>query len=69
MLGTNDLKESFHQSPEDISSNLETLVRMIIEMGVDKDNKPPKIILLSPPLVKGAEEKSRQLAKLYQVVA
>ncbi|MBI2085894.1 acylhydrolase [Candidatus Daviesbacteria bacterium] len=67
MLGTNDLQERFHQSPEEISTNLETLVKMIIEIGFDKNNKPPKIILLSPPLV--AEEKSRQLAKLYQAIA
>lgn len=80
MLGTNDLKERFNQSPKDISKNVENLVKMIQEIGVNKKNKLPKIILLSPPLVdetvlttqenyKGAEEKSRQLSLLYQKIA
>jgi len=80
MLGTNDLKERFNQTPKDISQNVEGLVKIIKERGIDRNNKPPKIILLSPPIVdetvpstkenfKGAGEKSKQLASLYQEVA
>ena len=80
MLGTNDVKERFRQSPEEISRNIEDLVKMILEIGSNNSNKSPKIILLSPPLVdesvpnsqinyKGAEEKSKQLASFYQEIA
>jgi lysophospholipase L1-like esterase len=73
MLGTNDLKERFNLSAEDISKNIEQLILII-----KKYTK--KIILLSPALVneniensmegmKGAEGKSRQFAKYYQIVA
>jgi lysophospholipase L1-like esterase len=80
MLGTNDLKERFSQSPKDIVRNVEDLVTMIQEIGMDKNNKAPKIILLSPPLVDesvpssqknyhGAAERSKLLAPLYQEIA
>lgn len=79
-LGTNDLKEQFHQSPQDIVSNIEVLVHMIKEFAWSKERKSPRIILVSPPFVdesvpgtqkdyKGAEEKSKQLGSLYQKVA
>lgn len=72
-LGTNDLKERFNQTPEDIGRNIEELIKII--QGYTK-----KIILLSPPLVdetvagvtdnyRGAEEKSELLAPVYQKVA
>jgi lysophospholipase L1-like esterase len=80
MLGTNDLKEQFHQSPQDIANNVEILVKMIQEFGWNNKKHSPKIVLLSPPVVdesvsgtqekyKGAEEKSKKLAKYYQQVA
>lgn len=80
MLGTNDLKEQFHQSPQDIAQNVDLLVKRIKEFAWNKDRQTPQIILLSPPLVdetvtgtqekyKGAEEKSKQLGKYYQEVA
>lgn len=79
MLGTNDLKERFNLSAEKIAENVGELIKVINKLGLNKENKPPKIILLSPPLVnehadtamedmKGAEEKSRQLGMYYQKV-
>lgn len=80
MLGTNDLKERFNLSAEQISQNIEELVILIKKLGVDKNSKPPKVLLISPAHVNensktpvagmaGAEEKSKQLAKFYQEIA
>lgn len=80
ILGTNDLKERFNLSAEDIAGNIEKLVLVIKEMGLDKSGNPPKIILISPSSVKeqsdnsagefgGAEEKSKQFGRFYQEVA
>lgn len=71
MLGSNDLKERFNLTAKEISENIEELIKII---------KPIKVLLLSPPIVnlncknppqgmKGAEEKSKQLAKYYKEVA
>jgi lysophospholipase L1-like esterase len=80
MLGTNDLKERFNQSAEQISKNIEELVILIKKLGINKNNKSSKILLISPGFMKenckkpetgmiGAEEKSKQFAKFYQEVA
>lgn len=71
MLGSNDLKERFNLTVKQISENIEELIKII---------KPIKVLLLSPPLVnlncqnppggmKGADEKSKLLAKYYKEVA
>ncbi|MCR5291299.1 MAG: acylhydrolase, partial [Eubacterium sp.] len=49
MLGSNDMKETFHASPEDIARGAETLVRDIIDFTGEKQGFVPKIILVSPP--------------------
>ena len=80
MLGTNDLKERFNLSAKEIATNIEELILIIKKFGVRKENKQSKIILISPALVnehvssppegmKGAEEKSKQLARYYKEVA
>jgi lysophospholipase L1-like esterase len=80
MLGTNDLKERFNLSTYQISKNIEELIIIIKNNGLTKDNKSPTILLISPILVnehsnipmegmKGAGEKSKQFAKLYEQVA
>lgn len=80
MLGTNDFKERFNQTAEDIGNNIEVLVNMVFKYSKEKNNKSLRLILLSPPYVdesvagvkenySGAEEKSKQLAKHYQNVA
>jgi lysophospholipase L1-like esterase len=80
MLGTNDLKEIFNQSPQDIANNVEILVEMIQKFGWDRNKQSPKLVLLSPPIVdesvpgvqekyRGAEAKSKQLRNFYKKVA
>lgn len=79
MLGTNDLKERFDRTAEQITQGIETLISIIqnAEYHYDKD---PKVILLVPPYIdesiegdsgnfKGAGEKSKQLGNLYKKVA
>lgn len=79
MLGTNDLKERFKKSPEDIAKSINDLIQMVKTAKVGQKGKAPKILLVSPPVVKErallpiigmkeAAEKSRELgAKLKDV--
>lgn len=80
MLGTNDLKSRFNLQPSDIARGIELLVKMIQASKTGPDGQAPQILLVSPILVQGlsdnlvelllgAEEKSKHLAKYYQVVA
>lgn len=80
MLGTNDMKERFNREPEKIALGMENLLRTIKKFAVEEETQMPKIILVSPPLVDetvegvkekylGAEEKSKQLATLYEQIA
>jgi len=80
MLGTNDLKERFNLSAEEVSKNIENLILLIKETSLGEQTSLPKIILISPALVNehvdnptegfsGAEAKSKLLAKFYQAVA
>jgi lysophospholipase L1-like esterase len=79
-LGTNDLKERYHRSAQQIAEAINNLVEVINQRAVNKEGREPRILLVSPPLVnetvagveekyKGAESKSRQLGSLYQAVA
>lgn len=49
MLGTNDLKESFHRSAEDIASAMDTIIARSIEFLEMKQGYVPKILLIAPP--------------------
>lgn len=49
MLGTNDLKESFHLTAEEIADGAGILVGVIKEFTQFKQGFVPKIILVSPP--------------------
>ena len=83
MLGSNDMKETFHASPEDIARGAETLVRDIIDFTGEKQGFIPKIILVSPPhigegistspfygnFLENAIDRSKQLAGYYRKVA
>ena len=83
MLGSNDLKEIFHASPEEIAAGAETLVKDIIDFTANKQGFVPKIILVSPPKIgegitnspfygsfyENAVARSRALAPLYEKVA
>ena len=83
MLGSNDLKEIFHATPEDIAAGAETLVKDIIEFTEIKQGFVPEIILVSPPEIgediknsvffgsfsESAIERSKALSPLYKAVA
>ena len=78
MLGTNDLKHDFDLSAEQIADGARQVCRSVIDCEYLVD--PPQILLISPTHVElmteeeqdifiGAIEKSRELARHYQVVA
>ena len=77
MLGTNDLKNNFNQSSDDISTNMKLVCEAIINN--DYFNSKP-IILVSPTHINesstnlldsfiGTTEKSKSLAILYKKIA
>jgi lysophospholipase L1-like esterase len=79
-LGTNDMKERFRQSPQDIGNNIKTVINVIKDLNNYEAGDIPQIILLSPPLVEetnplaadnyiGATMKSRQLGEIFQRIA
>ena len=49
MLGSNDLKQTFHLTAEQIAENAGVLVDVIKEFTAEKQGFVPKIILVSPP--------------------
>lgn len=83
MLGSNDLKGSFHLTAEEIAEGAGVLVRVIKEFTVEKQGFVPKIILVSPPEIGGgirtspfygafsddAIERSKQFPEFYKNVA
>ena len=83
MLGSNDLKETFHASPEEIARGAETLVKDIIDFTGSKQGFVPEIILVSPPeigegirtsafygnFLENAIDRSREFPKWYKKVA
>ncbi len=78
-LGTNDLQKRYKQSPEKIGSSISEMLELVIKTSLGRDNKPPGIILISPPKIgkltelaeiySGAEEKRKQLNKYYEKAA
>lgn len=79
MLGTNDTKNRFSASAEDITEGMEQLILMAQRSGCGPDGGAPKILLMAPismgPLTElanqfiGAEEKVAKLPMLYQRLA
>lgn len=79
MLGTNDTKHRFGLSAFDISEGVAMLVSGILQSGTGVNNRSPAVLMVSPPwvdaapekadLFEGAAEKSRSLARFYEVVA
>ncbi len=51
MLGTNDLKETFHASAQEIADGAGILVQTIREFTENKQGFIPEIILVSPPQI------------------
>lgn len=83
MLGSNDLKEIFHATAEEIANGAGTLVNVIQEFTTEKQGFAPKIILVSPPEIgedivhspfygsfyENAIGRSKEFPKWYQKVA
>ena len=80
LLGTNDLKEKFNRTPQQIASSF-NLYDKAIKTACDKWNfNYPKLLLVAPPLINAhltpkdwgfshAGEKSKQLAGEYKTIS
>lgn len=82
-LGSNDLKETFHATPEEIAGGVETLIDVIQSFTMEKQEYVPKIILVAPTeigegirdsffygaFLENAIARSKELPKYYQKVA
>ncbi len=83
MLGSNDLKETFHASAEQIGAGAAVLVEIIQSFTKEKQGSVPEIILISPPEIgegicssvfygsfrEDAVQRSREFPKYYERVA
>ncbi len=78
MLGTNDLKTVFDQSPQQIAKNIELMVQDVQSFYNEYGVKCPQILIVSPTLVEldngdpdflEAKSKSQQFSELYREVA
>jgi lysophospholipase L1-like esterase len=83
MLGTNDLKDTFHLSAKEIADGAGILVDVIKEFCGEEQGFVPKIILVSPPEIgagmrnspffssfgEDTIERSKQFKKYYKEVA
>ncbi len=83
MLGTNDLKDTFHLSAKEIADGAGILVDVIKEFCAQEQGFVPKIILVSPPEIGSGMrnspffssfsedpiERSKQFKKYYKEVA
>ena len=83
MLGSNDLKETFHATAEQIADGAATLVKMIQDFTSEKQGFVPQIILISPPeigegicsspfygaFLENAIERSREFSRWYKKIA
>ncbi len=83
MLGSNDLKETFHLTAEQIAAGAGQLVDVIQAFTAEKQGFVPAIILVSPPEIgtgiksspfygafyENAIEESRSFPKFYKAIA
>jgi lysophospholipase L1-like esterase len=80
MLGTNDLKVRFNIPPSEVAMGIGCLVHDIRELSPGPGGHNPEIMVVSPPpmlddikeweaIFLGAQEKSRQLALAFEVIA
>ena len=83
MLGSNDLKETFHATAEQIADGAGVLVRTIRVFTEEKQGFIPEIILVSPPeigegirhsafygaFLENAIERSKQFPEAYRQIA
>ncbi|MDE5910566.1 MAG: lipolytic enzyme, G-D-S-L [Lachnospiraceae bacterium] len=83
MLGTNDVKQRFSCTPENVAKGMERLVQKAVDSKLAFRDGKPNILLITPPAIEpgyrgtsiygemgeGCVEKSRALAPLYEQVA
>ncbi len=79
MLGTNDLKSRFSLSAFDIASGIKPLLEIIATIAPKNGGIKPQTLVVAPPplarlsllaeMFEEGSQKSRQLAKHYQVIA
>jgi lysophospholipase L1-like esterase len=81
MLGTNDLKHRFGKSAYDVARGARMLAEVILRSQSGLDKAAPQVLLICPPPTtaplppifaddfEGAAEKSRHLAKHFQIMA
>jgi lysophospholipase L1-like esterase len=81
MLGTNELKEIFHNSAEKIGATLEKyFVKVILNRKSQFMNTTPKLLIISPTMIdesqgtardvfKGSNIKSKKLGSIYKDIA
>ncbi len=83
MIGSNDLKDTFHLTAEEIADGAGVLVDVIKDFTAEKQGYVPKIILVSPPelgvgirmspfygaFYEDAIERSKEFPKYYAKVA
>jgi lysophospholipase L1-like esterase len=79
LLGTNDLKMRFSVPAQDVARGAGVLVEMVQRSTAGPEGKPPEGLLIAPPpfgpltgmaeMLRGGDEKSRQLAGFYREVA
>ncbi len=83
MLGSNDLKDTFHLTAKEIAEGAGTLVEVIQEFTEEKQGFVPRIILVAPPEIgmgigtspfygafyEEAIEESRKFPECYKAVA
>jgi len=79
LLGTNDLKQRFSATAQDIANGAGRLIGMIQQSGTGRDGLPPEVLLLAPAalgkltelaeMFTGAAEKAPRLGKHFQEVA
>lgn len=51
MLGTNDTKQRFQMNAHTISQGVGELIRLVHQYGADADGQPPRVLVVSPPLI------------------
>lgn len=83
MLGTNDVKQRFSSTPENVAKGMERLAQKAIDSKIAFRDCRPNILLITPPAIEpgyadtsvygemgeGCAERSRALAPLYEQVA
>ena len=82
MLGTNDVKERFSATPENVAKGIDRLIQKALDTKIAFRNEPNVLLVCPPPINPGYEktdiygemgdncvEKSKLLAPLYKKVA